>query len=143
MRRPLVHNFETDHFWFLIYEENFGLFFISVVWYSVFWGLVLTPTSFNYIYPCNSCDTTPSVPELATFSLRHRRSLGYRNWEGRGPKISADYLIYPRTRETTQSVFSAGRITQNGPNKKQSGRKNLRPNFGHFCTERAEKGRTS
>jgi hypothetical protein len=33
-----------------------------------------------------------------------------------------------------------GRITQKEQNKKWSGQINLRPNFGWFCTERAEKG---
>jgi hypothetical protein len=32
-----------------------------------------------------------------------------------------------------------GRISQNGPNKKWNGRKNLRPNFGRFWNKRAER----
>ncbi len=36
-----------------------------------------------------------------------------------------------------------GCITQQGPNKKWSGRKNMRPNCGRFCSEEPKRGRTS
>ena len=58
----------------------------------------------------------------------------------------------PRRGRTSSGTWSArwesllptgrmfGRISQIGPNKKWSGRTNLRPNFGRFWTKRIEKG---
>ncbi len=123
--------------------------------YGILWGLVLIPFSFNCIYPCNSCDTAPSVhlppqpslPELATCSLRHRRSLVSRvselGWQGTGRKSRQPMFdIREPERQHNQcfqlaALLKMGRIKSRAAGKicgrifVQKGRKG--PNFLKVC----------